>query len=423
MAAVTTRRARRALRNTPGRLTLALIGLVAGCLALGVFAVVTAESHASAANNLAHRDDRLTVDAQLIYASLADADTTAASTYLQGGTESATARTRYLNDIAAASSALNDATRTAGGGDPAVTADTALLADDLPTYTGLIETARADNRLNLPVGVAYLTEAANLMRAHMLPAADGLFALEYAQLSDDEGGGSAFPYVALLVALILLGGLVYVQIKLSRLTHRTVNVGLAGATLAVLVVLVTMLATLASVGNAIDTGRNGGAAQIQPLARAEIASLRGHGDECLFLVAGGEDATYGTDAATAERQLDAAVRQATGVQTGAPATGAPANRAATQWESAHATLMTDTSNGGFNAAVTSAIGSGTAAKAFDTLDTELITAINRDHTVFARNAAAADSDASGLAPLLAVFMVLAMAGCVVGVGARLREYR
>ena len=86
-----------------------------------------------------------------------------------------------------------------------------MLSTELPVYTGLVETARADNRLGLPVGAAYLAEASQLMRSRLLPAADALYRQENARLAAVYGQATGLPVLGVVVALIAAVVLVGVQ--------------------------------------------------------------------------------------------------------------------------------------------------------------------------------------------------------------------
>jgi hypothetical protein len=77
-------RARRGFRlprasTTPGWLWLVRTGLVIVCLAWGALATLMVIQHASAAHDVAAADESLSLDAQQMYHSLADADVTAQS--------------------------------------------------------------------------------------------------------------------------------------------------------------------------------------------------------------------------------------------------------------------------------------------------------------------------------------------------------
>ena len=133
----------------------------------GAAAAWTAGEHASAAGDVVTASEPLSFDAQQIYQSLSDADATEAAAFL-AGLEPPAARQRYLADVARAASYLEAATAAAGGQGQAHRLT--VLSTELPVYTGLVESARADNRLGLPVGAAYLAEASELMRSRLLPA-------------------------------------------------------------------------------------------------------------------------------------------------------------------------------------------------------------------------------------------------------------
>jgi hypothetical protein len=82
---------------------------------------------------------------------------------------------------------------------------------ELPVYSGLIETARANNGQGFPVGAAYLREASDLRRARILPAAGRLYAAEAQRLGDNQRtgtstGGLVAVLIACVAALIVIVG-------------------------------------------------------------------------------------------------------------------------------------------------------------------------------------------------------------------------
>ncbi|MDJ0001059.1 hypothetical protein QM787_27360, partial [Rhodococcus ruber] len=62
----------------------------------------------------------------------------------------------------------------------------ASISTDLSVYSGLVETARANNRTGHPVGAAYLSEASTLMQTSMLPMAQQLHAQQEADVADTQ---------------------------------------------------------------------------------------------------------------------------------------------------------------------------------------------------------------------------------------------
>ena len=65
------------------------------------------------------------------------------------------------------------------------------IADQLPIYSGLVESARANSRQGFPIGAAYLRAAVIAVDVTMLPAADRLYTSEAQRLNDDYRTGSS----------------------------------------------------------------------------------------------------------------------------------------------------------------------------------------------------------------------------------------
>ena len=172
------RRFRVDLSTTPGRLRLLLVVLVLLSLAWGGLAAFTVNQYSSAASSVVAVREPLSLDAQQIYRDLSDANDTAATAFLAGGLEPPATRQRYLADIQAAGTLIENATAQGGATLGGASKDLAALSTDLPIYTGEVETARADNRQGFPLGAAYLREASDLMRSTLLPAADDMYASE-----------------------------------------------------------------------------------------------------------------------------------------------------------------------------------------------------------------------------------------------------
>jgi hypothetical protein len=256
-----------------------LAGLVAGSLLWGGVAAWTVAGHASAAGSVVAVSEPLSVDAQQVYRLLSDADATAAAEFLSGGLDPLRLRTRYQADIAQAARRLEAAT--AAGGQSAAGPRLAALSAGLPVYAGLVETARADNLMGLPVGSAFLRQASALMRATLLPAAADLYRQENAQLATADQGATGLPWAAFAVALLAALVLYASQRWLKRRTHRRVNYGLLAASLAGLVSLAWLASGLWVARGHLTTAREHGSAPVQAFAQAEIALLAARADESL----------------------------------------------------------------------------------------------------------------------------------------------
>ena len=201
---------------------------------------------------------------------------------MSGGLEPLPLRARYQADITQAARQLEAAT--AAAGQSAAGSSLATLSTGLPHYAGLVETARADNRLGLPLGAAYLREASEFMRATLLPAARDLYAQENAQLAAADQQATGLPWAALAVALIAALLLAAGQWWLARRANRIVNPGLLIASIAGLASLVWLVTALTVARTHLDAARDHGSAPVEALARAETAALQAHADESLTLI-------------------------------------------------------------------------------------------------------------------------------------------
>src|SRR6516164_8276466 len=140
--------------TTPGKLWLVRVGLVIACLAWGALAALMVSQHASAAHAVSATDESLSLDAQQMYQSLADADVTVATAYLYGRVAPFAERQRYLHDIAVASADLKAAT--AASGNSGIGASLSTLSAALPVYTGYIEDGQIYNSLGYPAGGSFI---------------------------------------------------------------------------------------------------------------------------------------------------------------------------------------------------------------------------------------------------------------------------
>jgi hypothetical protein len=434
-AAAIRQRLRVRASSTPGRLTLflAVVGTVAALA--GLVAVIGAAGRASQVQQVGTGSGPLTVQAQQLYRSLSDADATAAAAFLSSGAEPAALRDRYQVDIAAASAALATATATREGDSVAI----AQIARSLPVYTGLVETARTYNRLNLPVAGAYLKEASWLMRDRLLPAADQLYRAESLRLAADREAASALPWLAILLILLTLVGLVVAQVYLVRRTRRLINIGLATATAAGLVALIWLGASWIGVAANLTASHRDGSEQVALVADARIAALQARADEALTLVARGSGAAFEKDYAERMTALDGAdgaggwLAQAQAQATD-PAVGdalAAAAPAVADWQAVHQKLRALDDGGQYPQAVRLAIGDpgiaggdpASAASAFNRVDDALAIAIARANATFDARARAADAATTGAAIGLAILTVVLVAGLIVGLQQRIAEYR
>ncbi len=407
--------------TTPGRLRLLRATLVVLALLLAGAATLTLTLAANGTHATTRSAEPLLVNAETIYSSLADADTTSAQAFLSGGLEPASQTTRYTADIATVGTQLAQAAgRTGQSGAAAQAVRT--LATQLPVYTGLIQSARANNRQGLPVGASYLGQASSLLRTTMLPAADQLLTVEQRQLAADYRSARADRWIigTAAVATLLLIALIGTQLFLTRRTRRLINPGLLAGTVTLLILASAGAAVLLLQHHRLATARRDGSDPVTVAARARITALIQHGDDSLTLVSRGTSAAFTKDFTDAKTALLGGPGHPALLPAGSPERALEENYLA-----AHAKVSSLVDGGDYNAAValdtsTSPGGAGAAFAALDDALTGNVTAAQ------ARFAAAASHADFGLTPLTGIAPLLALITCVLsvlGIRARLEEYR
>jgi hypothetical protein len=434
----------RAARTPPGRLRLAGAVLAGLALLFGATAAWQAGDRAAAADQVVTHSRPLSRDASEIYRSLADADTTAATGFLLAGDEPAAVRRQYEADLATAARLLTEAAGQAAAGSEAQRLIGAL-NEQLPTYAGLVETARTDNRQGLPLGGAYLRHASGLMQNTMLPSAQRLVAVESARLDGDFAAAGSLPWAALLLGAVTVGALLRYQLVLFRRTNRVINPGLAAATLAVLTATVWLGAGGLASSASLAAARTSGAGPLRVLGDARTEALQARAAENLNLVSRGASDTYtkrwqSVSEALGGRAGDAAAGggappRAGGGTLDTAGRHAPADAAVhlakartlfAAWDARHAAAARSDQSGDYDAALKATVGLGgtdTTQAAFAAMDRELAAAAEAEEARFGAGTSGVAGGDEARAVGAAVLAVLAAAGTVRGIGRRLAEYR
>src|SRR3954451_11272234 len=126
---------------------------------------------------------------------------------------------RYKQALADAASALTDVS--AGTTDTKTRTTVADMSAKLAAYTGLVESARANNRQGFVIGSAYLREASSLMQTSMLPSAQKIYSENLATLNDDQHNVASLPTISLallgiVLAAIVVGSVIVVAQEIRR---------------------------------------------------------------------------------------------------------------------------------------------------------------------------------------------------------------
>ena len=400
----------------------------------GALTYVQVVQRTNAATSVVEHSQPLSDDAAQIFRTLADADTTAATGFLQAGQETAAVRNQYNSDIQTASTLLAQAAASASGSDPGQR-QIQQLSSQLPTYTDLVGVAGADDRVGYPLGGAYLRYASGQMQNTMLAEAQTLYQVETDRLHQDYGNARSLPWAALGLGLVLLAALVWAQTRLYRSTNRVFNVGLVLASGTVVLALIWLATAQSLAAASLGQSDARGSAPLQVLNEAQIKALQCRGAENLNLVARGSTDIYETAWDTVSKQLAGPTGYLHDAEsmTSADATAQQAVTAAqgdfSTWQQRHDSAMRANDNGDYDTAVADTIGApdGTSTQttnaAFTELDTNLNSAIAHERANFDQLASQGRGDTAGLAAGAFALTVLAAFAALWGVSRRTAEYR
>ncbi|MFC3982590.1 hypothetical protein [Streptosporangium jomthongense] len=389
-------------------------------IGVGVTGTLTDNALQRAGGEQADMAARLSDDAQVIYQSLAKADTSATGHFLAGTTTQATLRKRYDDAIDRIRRRLADAGGLTGG-DVSRATNVAEIALQLPVYTGLVdragtliapakdETADPDEARKAVgpalLGAAYLHEASSYLRTVLLPAAARLQRDETDNLRDAKSTALRTSSAHLLLLLATIAGLVLTQWSLARRTRRVLNLGLLGATVLVAVVLG---ATGWSLRNWPETDRRLGAIETRlidqrRLVDAERAALTAYADTYLLL-GGTSPFNWEQSLRNFRRNARCAERETTWCQT--------------YTISIHQELIAGNNDG----AVAAALPGGRFAAAFEVVDRDNTTKLEDGARQIQALAVQVPSAPSRLGLLTVALCCCAVLSAGLGFWPRIREY-
>ncbi|WP_256979091.1 MULTISPECIES: hypothetical protein [unclassified Rhodococcus (in: high G+C Gram-positive bacteria)] len=401
------------MRSTPARLVAMGIALVVLALTVGNLASTAVHDRVDTLGTLLVRTEPFANSAQNLYGALSVADAAAATAFIAGGLEPAEVRERYSQALGEASSELIAASAGVTENDAATSAVLTQIAAGLPVYSGLVETARANNRSGNPVGAAYLGEASTMMQSSLLPLAEKLYTEQASRVSADQERFTSPPLFAIgsLVFLLLMTGLA--QWYLSRTTRRTLNVGFLTATVAVAGLLGWMLVVGLISSIATDRAIDRGVSPLKSYTTGFILAQQARADETLDLARRGGGQDYG-------ESFDANVSRLTEMFQGDTAVIDALNT----WSVSHSRIDSALEVGDFNGAVSIATGTGESdsAAAFTALDSVLVDGIENARSELRSNIDRSVWVLSGLSNGAYVLTVFASVAFGVGLFPRLREY-
>lgn len=298
-------RLRAAARTTPGRYRLWSVGTaLALILAIVVSAVATSRLR-SATQRAESTSGPVLVATQQLVASLAEADAAASAAFLSGQNEDPEQRRLYEQALSRAGQQVEEIAALAGDDDtirPVLTR----ISFQVTRYAGLVEAARATNRIPAAAADAngYLVSAVQL--ADQVVKGDVQLLTDAAQASlrrDQDRRPSGF-LVALLVLVAVLVALGAGQAMLVRVSRRILNLPLVLATVASVLALAWLAFAAQRSGTAIDDARRDGYDSIVVTARLGSEGFGAKAAETLAVITG--DAAQRTEADASAQRVAAA---------------------------------------------------------------------------------------------------------------------
>ena len=402
---------RRFVRTTPGVVSVVAVAVAAFCVITGVVVAAQLDERIAQHDAVLDHSEPFAYAAQNLYVALSAADASAASAYL-AGIETPELRARYQQAVTDAASALADAT--AGATDADTRKSVAQISAQLAAYTGLIESARANNRQGYAVGSAYLREASSLMQTSLLPNAEKIFTTNLAAVDEDQRAVGSTPWVGLLLLVLVLVAIVVGSLILTRRTNRQFNLGLVVAAVLVLVVIAWVVGATRLAAGSIERSRTDGTARFEQLAKARILAQQARTDETLLLIARG-DITAGQ--ITFLHRIEDLTKQLDTVHSAAVA-------GVNGWSESHHAQVGDYLRGDYAAAVSEAIGTapnGSAAQ-FAIVESTLRDEIEQTRATLRDRVATAGAFLEWSPTGTLVLMVFAAAATLVGLWPRLEEF-
>lgn len=401
--------------TTPGAIAAIALVSVVLCVLAGLTSADQLSGKLARRDAVLERTEPLAYAAQSLYVALSAADASAATAFLSGGIESPQVRWQYQQALAAAASALAEATT--GATDERTRTIVAQIAADLPAYTGLVETARANNRQGFPVGSSYLNEASLLMQNSLLPNAEKLNADRLAAVRQDQHDIGALPWTTIVLLLLVLISCGIGTLVLLGRVNRRINLGLAVAAGAAALALLWIASATIIAATELDTGKSGATSRFETLAQARILAQQARTDETLELITRGDITASETDFRKHTTELADLLAAVTGPDSAA-------SRGLLGWTAGHAKQREAYEAANYPAAVAQAIGTGadSSATSFAQLDQTL-----RDNLGQQREQLRDGVDSAGaalrLSPMGTLVLMLIAAGAVVGgLWLRLKEF-
>ncbi|HZQ30626.1 MAG TPA: protein kinase G-activating protein GlnX [Mycobacterium sp.] len=410
--------------TTPGRILVSGVVLIA-LVALSAFATAsTINNRQRALTTVLNHTEPLAFAAGQLYTTLSVADAAASTAFISAGAEPREVRQRYEQAITNAAVAL---TRASGGlTDPSMQNLLGRINARLAVYTGLVETARTNNRAGDPIGSSYLSEASSMMQDQILPDAKQLYDETSAKVDSETTASTDIPTLGILVvtATLLFGA--YANRWLARKTQRRLNFGFVAGGVAVLI-MVMWVGTVLTISTTDSRSAKGTAAEsLKTVTNLAILAQQARADETLALIRRGDEdvrkQSFYQRIDTMHQQLDGYLKRDDAID---KSDLQNADELLVKWRHADERINSYIAVGNYQAATQVALGTSEedSTPAFDRLEQSLTNGIEDSRRELRNDIVNARAVLSGSTVGAVLLSVVAALAVTVGLWPRMSEYR
>jgi hypothetical protein len=409
--------------TTPGLILVSGVVLIA-LVTLSAFATATTiNDRQRALTTVLNHTEPLAFAAGQLYTTLSVADAAAATAFISGA-EPREVRQRYEQAITDASVALTRAS--SGLTDPSMQELLGRINARLAMYTGLVETARTNNRDGNPVGSSYLSEASGMMQQQILPDAKKLYDVTSARVDSETTASTNIPALgALVVATTLLFG-AFSNRWLARKTQRRLNFGFVAGGAAVLIMVIWVGTVLTISTTDSRSAKSTAAESLKTVTNLAIMAQQARADETLALIRRGDEdsrkQSYYQRIDTMHQQLDEYLKRDDAID---KSDLQNADQLLSRWRQADERINTYIAVGNYQAATQVALGVGEedSTPAFDRLEQALNNGIEESRRQLRNDIVNARAVLSGSTVGAVLLSVVAALAVTVGLWPRMSEYR
>jgi hypothetical protein len=411
------------LWTTPGRILTIGIVLSALVMACAFATSTTINDRQRALTTVLNHTEPLAFAAGQLYTTLSVADAAAATAFIAGA-EPQDVRQRYEQAITDASVAVTRAS--SGLTDEPMVLLLGRVNAQLAVYTGLVETARTNNRAGNPVGSSYLSEASALMQTQILPDAQRLYEETSRRVDVETTASTRIPAPVILVVLATLLFGAFANRWLARRTRRRVNMGFVAGGVAVLI-MVVWVGTAIIISTADSRSAKSTAAQsLKTVTSMAITAQQARADETLSLIRRGDEGVRKQSYYQRIDMMEQELSDYLGREDAIDKTDlADAEQLLQRWRAADDRINAYVAVGNYQAATQVALGTGEddSTPAFDKLDAALTKGIEESRQQLRGDITNARRVLSGATVGAAVLSLVAAIAVALGLWPRMSEYR